>query len=364
MNYDDITKIRISRSLSVNKVLELVKSSPTDYVMLADASYKNIRCDDFSIIDNGFIVPAIVPFNDKISGPFGRLLKHISIEANMAIQPFISSSDRHDFLPFVFIANKNDIIELLKQCDYCVFLELSLLIMVGSKYTIFQTDSWSASVLLHQESEDVRSKLSVKFGTLYSLINPCQEYVDRAHDLSSNVCFKLNKYIKRLGGRNLILTDKSSSYFDTLEYNNIVVSVDSEVSADYYIAMDEETIEKADADRTIAQLTMPTVKNPHPIDSRHYNVSAVFGVKQFSSDISFEPPFTKSTYKILTALELLCFFKPLSILVVSDEFIMCLFAHGDNPEAIKKQVFVTKVIEHCKNNNINLRILGDVCNMK
>ena len=304
------------------------------------------------------------PFNDKVAGPFGRLLKHISIESNLNIQPFVSLSEQCDFIPFAFIANKNDIIELLEQCDYCVFLELSLLIIAHSRYVIRQTDLWSASVLLHQEPEETRLKLSVKFGTMHSLINPCPEHVDRVHDLSDNVCFRLNKYIKRLGGKNLILTDKNSLYFDTLIYNNIIVSVDYDVSADYYVAMDEETIEKADGTRTIAQLTMPTVKNPYPIDARNYNVSAVFGVKQFSSEITFEPPFTKSTYKILTALELLCFFKPLSILVVSDEFIMCLFAHGDNPEAIKKQVFVTKIIEHCQINNINLKTLGDVCNMK
>ena len=43
---------------------------------------------------------------------------------------------------------------------------------------------------------------------------------------------------------------------------------------------------------------------------------------------------------------------------------MCLFAHGDNPEAIKKQVFVTKIIEYCVANNINLKIQGDICNMR
>ena len=319
MHYDDITKIRISRSLSANKVVELVKSSPTDYVMLADTSYKNIKCDDFDILEHQFIIPAVVPFSDKVSGPFGRLLRHINIESNLNIQPFFGSSEQWCFLPFAFIAYKKNIIELLEQCDYCVFLELSLLIMVSDNYDIIQTDSWSASVLLHQESKETRSKLSVKFGTMYSLINPCPEYVDRVYDLSDNIHFKLNKYIKRFGGRNLILTDKNSSYFDTLIYNNTIISVDSAVSSDYYIAMDEETLENADRERTIAQLAMPTVKMPRPIDSRHYDVSAVFGVKQFSSEISFEPPFTKSTYNILTALELLCFFKPLSILVVSDE---------------------------------------------
>lgn len=362
--YDDITKIRISKNIQIRKILELVKSSPTDYIMLADSSYKKISVNNIEIFEDEFLVPAIVPFNDQVAGPFGRMLKHINIESNLMIQPFVSAEPYHEFLPFAFIASKEDIIDLLEQCDYSVFLELSLLIMAFNKYKIRQTDDWSASVLLHQESLDVRSKLGVKFGTMHSLIQPCSEYVRRTHDLSHKMPFRINKYVNAFGGRNLILTDKHSSYFDTLMYNNVIVSVNHDVSADYYIALDDETIEKADKERTIAQLTMPTSKRPYPIDSRFFDVSAVFGVKQFSSDISFEPPFTRSTYKILTALELLCFFKPLSILIVSDEFIMCLFAGGETPEAIKKQVFTTKIIEYCANNNIVLRTLGDLCSLK
>lgn len=362
INIDSISKIRITDKLPINKLIEMVSVSPTDYILIADSSYVLISADDFEIDDDNIVIPSIVPFNSEIAGPFGKQIKNINIESNLKIQPFSSNNDSYCFLPFAFVANKNLILKLLNNVECSLFLEMSLL-SIHYNINIKLESKWIVSVIFRQESADTRLKLSVKFGTMYSAIQQYEDYTSKFTFLSDHPNFKLNKYVSKFGGENIILTDHNFSDLDFLSYNNKIVSVDSDVSADYYIAFDEKTLENSDLSRTISQISMPSVKKPFPIDARLYGVSAYFGVKQFSSEILFEPPFTKSTYKILTALEILCFFKPLSITVASNNIIGSLIALGNDQESVKKQIFITKIIEHCSNNNIQLKIIGDLCKL-
>lgn len=362
INPNTITKIRITDKLPINHLLSMVKNCEDDYILIADSTYSLINSESFEINANDIVIPVIIPYNSTIDGPFGRPIKNISIESNLKVQPFSSQTNENYFIPYAFIANKDLIIQLLEKAEYSVFLELSLLCM-NYHISLRLNSDWQISIALKQESEDIRSKLSVKYGTMRSLVVPCQDYIQRLYNLHNNKVFAINKFYKIFSGSSILLTDMISSDIDVLSFSNLIVSINHNVIADYYIALDEETLENVDNNKTISQISIPSVKRPFPIDAREYDVSAYFGIKQFSSDISFEPPFTRSTNKILTALEIICYFKPLSITVMSNSIIGSLIAVGDGPESVKKQIFMTKIIDYCLNNNIKLNVFGDLCNL-
>jgi hypothetical protein len=54
---------------------------------------------------------------------------------------------------------------------------------------------------------------------------------------------------------------------------------------------------------------------------------------------------------------------PKSILVNSNSVFSALVAAGNNSESIKRQTFMTRIIEHCTDRGISFKILGDVCQL-
>lgn len=361
VNPETITKIRITDKLPIDNLIKMVEDCD-GYVLLADSTYSLISGNDIELDDKEIVIPVVVPHNATTNAPFGKQIRNINIEANLKIQPFFSSDGECNFIPHALIAHKDLLLSLLKRLDYSIFLELSLLCL-SDNVELRLSDNWIVSVSLKQDSDDVRSNLSVKYGTMGSLIKPSSEYVSRIATLCNSKMFMLNKYFRIFSGSNILLTDVNSSDIDVLSFSKLVVSINSDVPADYYIALDEEILHNCDLSRTISQISIPSVKFPVPIDARNYGVSAYFGVKQFSSDVAFEPPFTRSTNKILTALEIICYFKPSSITVMSDNIIGSLVAAGDGPESIKRQIFMTKIVDYCMTNNIKFKVFGDLCNL-
>ena len=140
-------------------------------------------------------------------------------------------------------------------------------------------------------------------------------------------------------------------------------SLDPSINSDYYIALPGANLAEFDRSRTFAQSVLPSANNPTPVFSADYDLLGVFAVKQFSPSINFNPPFTNSSNNLLTALEIILSCKPSTLLVNSNSVFGDLVASGSNAEAIKRQVFVTKLVDHCVEQDIPFKILGDACQL-
>lgn len=364
MKYSQIDKIRIFDYATVDQVKSMIKNSSSDVILLASSTYNCLQCDDFDCGDEDLIIPVIVPYNDNVSGPFGRKIKHINIESNLKIQPFFSHSIAPNFfIPFAVIANRDFLLSIIDNCSYSVFLELSLLSMIKN-IKLIAKDDWLCTVKLTQEPIEVRKMLSIKYGIMYDLMD--DHYVDTnikcIDHLYDRPEFRLNTLVKHFRGRSVSLIDQESKYYNCVKNYDTTVSVNTKFNTDFYILSDIHNISNIDTNKLICQVSMNDVNSTIPVDSRILNYIS-YGVKQFSSDISFEPPFTKSSSQLLTALEIICYFKPFSITVFSDDIIPFLLNFGDNSESIKRQIFITKIIEFCKSNSISLNVFGDICSM-
>jgi hypothetical protein len=64
----------------------------------------------------------------------------------------------------------------------------------------------------------------------------------------------------------------------------------------------------------------------------------------------------------LTSLEIILSFRPRSVMICSDVSLNDLFVHDDQ-ESVRRQSFMTKIIRFCIDNNIELKLLSDICSM-
>lgn len=361
MKYSEIDKVRIQNDTTLQQLKFIVSNTSTDIVLLTSNTYTNIECEDFEY-NGSIIIPVIVPYNHNTLGPFGKKIMNINIEPNLKIQPFYGHQHSYiSFIPFAMIISKELLLRMLEKCSYSVFLELSLLAM-AENIGIKIKDDWFCSIQLQQESLETRNLLSHKFGLRYELITDSDSNVKSEYFLSDRSEFRLNSLTKNFRGRSVLLVDKGSKYFDAIKNYDTTVAINSDFDADFYIISDPKFLESIDHDKAICQVSMYNANYIVPMDSRYYDCS-VYGVKQFTSDISFEPPFTKSSSHLLTAIEVICYFKPFSITVMSDELLPIIMNSGNNSESIKKQIFITKIIEFCRSNNIKLNIFGDLCSI-
>lgn len=373
MNYKKLYCIRFSSSFGIQNLISSIRSATTEYVMISDISYQQIGTKDFDIdIDKrSFVVPQILPFSDKISHPFGRKIKHISLLPNLKTQPIMASSGiRPDFIPFAIVGHKSTLLRNIAKCDNTndLFLELSL-ILSDKSYSISVHDKWLAAVKLHDFDIKSRERLISRYftdGKKYFETTEKTVVESRPRVVVNSELTARDGFIKLydiVNKSDVILTDTGGLDYELCKYNYTSFSINPDIISDYYIALPGSMINGFDIKRTFTQIILPDHNSIGPIFTPLLGPIGSFAVKQFSANINFAPPFTNSSNNLLTAIEIVLSCIPKRILVVSNSMIPALIASGDNSESIKRQTFLTKIVEFCNSNNIEFKILGDLCQL-
>lgn len=375
MKYKDLYRIRFSPGLSVSELFEKIRHSPTDWVVIADLSYRCLEePDEIDTSDiKAIFVPQILPFSTKIQNPFGKKINHVALQANLKTQPVLTNADvRPDFVPFGLIAHKGTLARLLHKCQSSgdLFLELSLLLHPKS-YGLSVLEGWLATVKFREATVSTRALLTSKYSRRsldYMLSTEPDEIMIRQPRSSMAGTPSLNRdgFIRlydKVHGNDILLTDSYSDEYQFCQYNYLTFALDPEIDADFYFALPGAMISAFDMARTFTQIVLPDHSSPGPLFTPSLGPLGTFAVKQFTSDIHFAPPFTSSSNNLLTAIEILASCSPKSILVNSNSVLSALVAAGDNAEAIKRQTFMTRIIEHCADRGISFKILGDVCQL-
>lgn len=374
MKYQDLYRIRFTGRFSVSDLFEKIRHSPTEWVMIADMSYQCLEPPtDIESADRRVLyVPQILPFSSKIQNPFGKKINHVSLQANLKTQPVLTNVDvRPDFVPFCVMGHKATLMRLAKSCSNTedFFLQLSLLI--GSSYDLKVLEGWLATVKFKESSPIARANLASTYSrhTLnYLLDTEPDEIVVKNHRGSMNGVTNSNRIgfshlYNKVNRSDVLLTDSYSDDYQYCQYNYITFALDPEIDADFYFALPGAMVSGFDMSRTFAQIVLPDHLSPGPLFTPNLDPIGTFAVKQFSSNIHFAPPFTTCSENLLTAIEILVSCSPKSILINSNKVMSALVASGNNAESIKRQTFMTRIIEHCTDRGISLKILGDVCQL-
>ena len=374
MRYQDLYRIRFSGRFSISDLFEKIRHAPTEWILIADLSYQCLEPPaDIEMRDRRTLcVPQILPFSSKIQNPFGKKINHVSLQANLKTQPVLTDADaRPDFIPFCVMGHKVTLMRLAKLCSNTedFFLQLSLL--VNSSYDLKVLEGWLATVKFRESSPTARANLAATYSrhTLNYLLDTEPDEMVIKHSRgsmngvtnSSRAGF-VNLYHK-VNRNDVLLTDSYSNDYQYCQYNYITFALDSDIDADFYFALPGAMVSGFDMSRTFAQIVLPDHLSPGPLFTPHWNPIGTFAVKQFSSNIHFAPPFTACSDNLLTAIEILVSCSPKSILINSNKVMSALVASGDNAESIKRQTFMTRIIEHCADRGISLKILGDVCQL-
>jgi len=373
MKYQDLYRLKFSPTFDLLELVDKIRKSPSDWVMLADITYKCIDKPDLddSINFKQVFVPQILPYSHKINNPFGRKIQHVSLQANLKIQAVMTGIEvRPDFIPFAMIAHKALLLRVLSRCSSCseVFLELSLL-LADPTYQISVHPDWLATVRLRDADQKPRARLIAKYfpsGSDY-LANTEQTVVEparRALVHSNNLCRDgFVRLYNILNQRDVLLTQSSTAEYEHCRFNYTTIAIDSDIDADYYFALPGALFSSFDMRRTFAQVVLPDHNSPAPIYTPYAEPLGVFAVKQFSSSVNFAPPFSTSSNNLLTALEIIVSCAPKSVLINSDSILGALVASGDTAESIKRQTFLTRIIEYSVERGIQIKVLGDLCQL-
>lgn len=375
MQYSDLYKLKFSPTIDLPTILQMIHQSPTDWLLLADDTYQLLSNDQQALqfpIDNtrAVFVPQILPYSSMVDGPYGRRINHISLQANLKTQPVMTSVHvRPDFIPFAMVINKWTLLRLLNKCHSSsgLFLELSLLIADPIYIPQVQQD-WTATVKLREIAAADRWQLLYKYfpaGKDYLLsveqpdisMSSRRVMVNNVHHCRDGFV----KFFNAVHGRRVLLTQQATTEYRSLQYDNTTISLDPSVDADYYIALPGAILSMFDMHRTITQIVLPDHNNINPIYTPDLLPLGAFAVKQFTSVVHFAPPFSASSSNLLTAVEIIMSCAPKSILIDDDTVLSHLMAADSGAESIKRQVFMTRIIEHATNNNIGLKVLGDLC---
>jgi len=375
MKYQELHRIKFSDGLSISGLFDKVRKSPTEWVMIADLSYQCLEPPaDFDTTNvKAMYVPQILPFSSKIQNPFGKKINHVALQANLKTQPVLTNVDvKPDFIPFGLIAHKGTLARLLHRCTNItdLFLELSLLLHPKS-YDVSVLEGWLASVKFRETLPTVRASLSSNYSRQsldYLLSTEKDEIVVTQSRGSMTGVHNSNRdgFIKlfdKVRGNDVLLTDSYSNDYQFCQYNYLTFALDPDIDADFYFALPGAMITEFDMSRTFAQIVLPDHTSPGPLFTPSLGPVGTFAVKQFTSNINFAPPFSVSSNNMLTAIEILVSCSPKSILVNSNSVFSALVAAGDNSESIKRQTFMTRIIEHCTDRGISFKILGDVCQL-
>jgi len=376
MRYKELSRLRIASGMSLMQIEASVVQVKTDWLVFADSSYQMTLKDqdidfDFETSDkNAVFIPQIFLYNEQTQGAFGTKLSHFNIQTNLKIRPIVVEDIvEPDFIPFVMIVHKQNLIRLLKSCicPFSLFLNFSLDLQQKQQQINLVSD-WLACVKLRDGLPQDRLLLAKRynFGTEDYI-----KFTENLEDVDSPIRL-INKSIKqdklglshlfkRCNNNNLVLSDSSSKEFESLQHNYISFSTSFSTKSDYHIVTDFDTLNNVNKERAVVQLSMPSVRQAWPIFAPDYEPFATFGIKQFSHNINFCPPFTVSEFSLLTALEILCSFHPQKIVVLSDKLLSVLLAPSDDASSIKNQVFLTKILEFCVIKKISLKIMGDLC---
>jgi len=375
MNYQNLYRLKFSPSFSIDEIYEKIKHSPSDWILLADITYQCIdKPDTIDTSDPRRVyVPQVLPYSMKIDDPFGRRIQHVSLQANLKTQPVMTDkSIRPDFIPFSLIAQKGNLLRAVVRCQNTqdLFLELSL-VLSDQSYNVSVHPDWLATVHLHDFSHDSRNRLVKRYSPkTLEYFNYTENSVTTKPALKyqlrsmTDACrSNFTRLFNIVRGRDVLLVDQPGGDYDICQYNYITFSTNSDVSADYYFALPGAMLSSFDMSRTFAQVTLPDHNSKMVLFTPHYDPIGTFAVRQFSADIDFAPPFTNSSNNLLTSMEILASCGPNSIIVLSNNIIGDLVASGDNAESIKRQIFLTKIMEYCMASGISLKVLGDICQL-
>lgn len=353
----NITSIKISEQATPAQVLSMVSNAEYDFVLLRNIDCKDVSINFNNIDENCLNIPAVIFINHITGDVYGNPIYNINIEANLKIHPFVSSLMATRFIPFAVLAKKDMLINVLKDSMFSTFLEMSIHAHNYS-YKMKHVDGWFVSSPFKQADEATRRKISSRYDFLLERLNPIDEYVPKCRMIFLN--HDLSHCTEEFNGKDIVLTDCKHKYVNVLRDKCFIVSTDSAVSADFYIILDWKNLYDIKTPyNSIAQISMPSPNSSSHVLAEQRPVKAVFGVKQQSNNINFEPPYTRSSLQILTAAEIVLSFKPKSLTILSTDALSAMNV-GDNHESISRHVFMTKIVDFCHNNDIQLDILGTV----
>ena len=374
MKYQDLYRIRFTGKFSVSDLFEKIRHAPTDWVVIGDMSYRCLEPpQDIEIDDRrSLYVPQVLPFSSKIQNPFGKKINHVSIQANLKTQPILTNVDvRPDFIPFSVMGHKSTLMRLVKICNNTEDLFLQLSLLANSSYDLKVLEGWLATVKFRESSPVARANLAAMYSrhTLNYLLDtePNEMVVNHPRGSMNGVTnsnrIGFSRLYHKVNRSDILLTDSYSNDYQCCRYDYTTFALDPEIDADFYFALPGAMVSGFDMSRTFAQIVLPDHLSPGPLFTPSLDPVGTFAVKQFTSNINFAPPFTTCSDNLLTAIEILASCSPKSILINSNKVMSALVASGENSESIKRQTFMTRIIEHCTDRGISLKILGDVCQL-
>jgi len=362
-NIRDFYKVHISDKCSLNDIIASIKNSTTDFVVLMDIHTTTIEFPGTDIdisYDKKFYVPQLVSMNKDTCEPMGNVTNHINITQSLRIQSVYANDDINvDYIPNCIVAHKTQLLKYLRKCDRAnsIFLELSFLLR-----EVIRINGWIVKSYIANKSAQIRSRVAKKYLPMFSgMFDLNGNYENNSlSEIGSNKyktnLYKLNEIIH---DNDILLVDKPCKDYESMKFRYTTFSTDPFIVSNYYIALLGQDPYNFDPNRSFMQITMHSARLSSVVNTEDLDPIATFSIKRHSENILFAPPYTESGHNVLTALEIILSFKPRNVTIVSDNILKCLFSNGKD-DGIKREFFMSKIMEYCNENDINLNINSNV----